>query len=50
MIIMKHKFTTNLDDELIARLKIQAVKEHRSAANIISEVVAKYLDQQSSRD
>lgn len=47
---MKHKFTTSLDEDLIARLKIQAVKEHRSAANIISEVVVKYLDQHSSRD
>lgn len=47
---MKHKFTTSLDEDLIARLKIQAVKEHRGAANIISEVVTKYLDQHSSRD
>lgn len=47
---MKHKFTTNLDEDLITRLKIQAAKEHRSAANIISEVVAKYLDTHSSRD
>ena len=47
---MKHKFTTNLDEDLITRLKIQAAKEHRSAANIISEVVANYLDQQKARD
>lgn len=47
---MKYKFTTSLDENLITRLKIQAAKEHRSAANIISEVVAKYLDQHSSRD
>lgn len=47
---MKHKFTTNLDEDLIARLKIQAVKERRSAANIIGEVIAKYLDQHSSHD
>ena len=47
---MKHKFTTNLDGDLITRLKIQAAKEHRSAANIISEVVAKYLDKHSSHD
>lgn len=47
---MKHKFTTSLDDDLITRLKIQAAKEHRSATNIIGEVIAKYLDQHSSHD
>lgn len=47
---MKRKFTTNLDENLIARLKIQAVKERRSAADIIGEVVVKYLDRHSSHD
>lgn len=47
---MNHKFITNLDNNLITRVKIQAAKEHRSAVNIIGEIVTQCLDQHSSRD
>lgn len=47
---MKHKFTTTLDKELVDALKIQAIKENRSAANIIEELVKSYLEQHSSHD
>lgn len=47
---MKYKFTTTLDKELIDALKIQAIKENRSAANIIEELIKSYLEQHSSHD
>ena len=47
---MKYKFTTTLDQQLIDRLKIQAVNEHRSVANILEELVQNYLKQHSSHD
>lgn len=47
---MKYKFTTTLDQKLVEQLKIQAIKEHRSAANIIEELVKSYLKQRSSHD
>lgn len=47
---MKYKFTTTLDQQLIDQLKIQAVSEHRSVANILEELVQNYLKQHSSHD
>ncbi|MCD5422955.1 hypothetical protein [Limosilactobacillus fermentum] len=47
---MKYKFTTTLDQQLIDQLKIQAVNEHRSVANILEELVQNYLKQHSSHD
>ena len=47
---MKHKFTTTLDQELIEQLKIQAIKENRSAASIIEELVQNYLEKHASHD
>ena len=41
--IMRKKFTTALDDELVARAKIQAIKEKRSVADILEELLSKYL-------
>lgn len=50
MIEMKCKFTTTLDQKLIEQLKIQAIKEHRSAASIIEELVQSYLEKHTSYD
>lgn len=47
---MKSKFTTTLDQALIEQLKIQAIKEHRSAASIIEELVQSYLATHTSHD
>lgn len=47
---MKYKFTTTLDQKLVEQLKIQAIKEHRSAASIIEELVQNYLKKHSSHD
>lgn len=44
---MKYKFTTTLDKDLVDQLKIQAIKENRSVANIIEELVRNYLQQHS---
>lgn len=43
---MKYKFTTTLDRELVDRLKAQAIREHRSAAEIIEKLIRQYLDKQ----
>lgn len=47
---MKYKFTTTLGQQLIDQLKIQAVIEHRSVANILEELIQNYLKQHSSHD
>ena len=47
---MKYKFTTTLNKDLVDALKIQAIKENRSVANIIDELVKSYLKQHSSHD
>ena len=38
------KFTTNLDDELLEKLKIEAIKEKRDVNEILEELIKKYLD------
>ena len=47
---MKYKFTTSLDKEVVDQLKIQAVSEHRSVANILEELIQNYLKQHSAHD
>lgn len=39
----KQKFTTTIDDELLERIKIQAIKEKRSVSDLLEELIAKYL-------
>jgi len=41
---MKNKFTTTLDKSVIAKIKIQAVKENRSVGDIIDELLIEYLN------
>ena len=40
---MKERFTTTLDGELLQRVKIQAVLEKRSVAEILEELLSGYL-------
>lgn len=40
---IKRKFTTNLDEEIIAKLKIQAVIEKTSVNAIIERLAIEYL-------
>lgn len=39
----KVKFTTTVDEDLLKRLKIQAVKEGRSVSDLLEEISTKYL-------
>lgn len=40
---MKRKFTTTIDEKVLEEIKIQAVKEKRSVADIIEELFISYL-------
>lgn len=40
---MKKKFTTTLDEELIKKLKILAIKKNTSAAALIEKAIQKML-------
>ena len=37
------KFTTTINEKLLEEIKIRAVREKRSVADIIDELFAKYL-------
>ena len=39
----KQKFTTTLDSELIKQLKIQAIRENCSVAEILEQLISDYL-------
>lgn len=39
----KAKFTTTIDRELIERIKIQAIKEHRTVSDILNTLISEYL-------
>lgn len=41
----KVKFTTTVDEDLLKRLKIQAVKEGRSVSDLLEEIATKYLNE-----
>lgn len=40
----KSRLTTYMETELIERIKIQAIKEKRSVANILEQLVKEYLE------
>lgn len=42
---MRVKFTTNLDEEVIEKIKIQAVKEKTHVSRILERLILKYLKQ-----
>lgn len=44
----KKKFTTMLRPSLADAIKIQAINEHRSVANIIEELIKKYLQEKKA--
>lgn len=39
----KIKFTTTINQQLLEKIKIQAIKEHRSVSQIIEELLLEYL-------
>lgn len=41
----KVKFTTTISQTIIDKLKIQAIKEHRSVSSILEELILKYLNE-----
>lgn len=41
---MKKKFTTNLDEELISAIKIQAIKDNTNVSAIMEQLIKKYLN------
>lgn len=40
----KVKFTTTFDEDLLKKVKIQAVKEGRSVSDLLEEITTKYLE------
>jgi len=40
---MKKKFTTTLDDELIKKIKIEAIEKGKSVAELIEQMIKNYL-------
>jgi hypothetical protein len=46
MTIMKHKFTLNIDEQLVEEIKIQAVREKRTVGEITEQLYREYLDRQ----
>lgn len=39
----KIKFTTTIDQELLEKIKIQAIKEHCSVSEILERLITQYL-------
>ena len=40
---MRKKFTTTLDEEIIKKIKIQAVKENTDVSKLLEKLIADYL-------
>lgn len=47
---MKKKFTTTLDDRLLREVKIMAIKENRSVANLLERLIERYLRENNTFD
>ena len=43
MIILRKKFTTTLDEEIIKKIKIQAVKENTDVSKLLEKLIENYL-------
>lgn len=46
----RKKFTTTLDDDLIQRLKMQAVKERTEVSKILERLIESYLTHIQSKE
>ncbi|WP_164478691.1 hypothetical protein ABTQ33_10840 [Paucilactobacillus suebicus] len=46
---MKKKFTTTLDDKLIKRLKIDAVENNTTVADILEHLIRQYLLEENAK-
>ena len=44
----KKKFTTTVDESLLEQIKIQAIREKRSVADLLEELIKKYLEKISN--
>ena len=40
---MRKKFTTTLDEEIIRKIKIQAVKENTDVSKLLEKLIEEYL-------
>ena len=40
---MRKKFTTTLDEEIIKKIKIQAVKENTDVSKLLEKLIENYL-------
>lgn len=45
----KKKFTTTVDEELLEKIKIQAIKEKRSVSDLLEELILAYLEKEANR-
>lgn len=45
----KIKFTTTVEKDLLEKIKIQAIKEHRSVSEILEELMKEYLSHKSEQ-
>jgi predicted HicB family RNase H-like nuclease len=45
----KTKFTTTIDGELVKEIKIRAIQEGKSVANILEELIKEYLSKPVSQ-
>ena len=43
VIILRKKFTTTLDEEIIKKIKIQAVKENTDVSKLLEKLIENYL-------
>lgn len=43
----KKKFTTTLEETLLEKIKIQAIKEKRSVSDLLEELIMAYLEKVS---
>ena len=43
VIILRKKFTTTVDEEIIKKIKIQAVKENTDVSKLLEKLIENYL-------
>lgn len=46
----KKKFTTTLEEDLLEKIKIQAIREKRSVSDLLEELIRAYLKKISKKD